>query len=235
MGKCGCCCCCTGKTPPPQEPPTGGGETTQRCVRYRVSIQSMSVTAIDDGFLGGDLEATFTFVVNGQARTWVNNDLDTGVHNIGITFFVDVPSDTSTITLNVSGVEDDPIFDDDLAGFTHVWGQAQNWGVGSQSGSANDSNITYTLNYEITCAQLTTVAVARNTLMAYASEKANTRNEAKAASDTTLLSWGIDRFRREGWEVIQGTGDQLIFKGYGNFPLLMEKKFGERAGRKKGR
>ncbi len=230
MSNC-CCCCCPPKEPPSNGGSNGGGEpSSTRCDRYRVSIVSMNVTAIDDGFLGGDLEATFTFVVNGQARTWVNEDLDRGVHNIGITFFVDVPTDTSTITLEVSGVEDDPVSDDQLAGFTHVWGQAQNWGAGAQSGSASDSNITYSLNYEITCARETAVAVSRATLMAYAEERVKTRNQAKAASASTLLSWSLDRFRREGWEVIQATEDQFVLKGFGTFPLIVEQKYGEKKG-----
>jgi len=227
MNNC-CCCCCAPKQPPPDRPPNGGGEPSPtRCDRFRVAIVSMNVTATDDGFLGGNLEATFTFVVNGQARTWVNRDLDTGVHNIGITYFVDVPTDTSTITIEVSGVEDDPVFDDTLAGFAHVWGQAQNWGAGAQSGSASDSNITYTLNYEITCARRITVAVSRATLMAYAEERRKTRNQAnKASTDSTLLSWSLDRFRREGWEVVQTTRDQFVLKGFGTLPVLVEQKFG---------
>lgn len=221
-----CCCCCSAPKEP-DVPPNGGGEPSPtRCDRYRVTIVSMNVTAIDDGFLGGDLEATFTFVVNGQVKTWINEDLDTGVHSIGITFFVDVPTDTSTITLEVSGVEDDPVFDDILAGFTRVWGQAQNWGAGAQSGSASDSNITYTLNYEITCARRTTVSVSRATLMAYAEERSKTRNKTKDSTASTLLSWSLDRFRREGWEVVRATGDQFVLKGVGTFPVLVEQKFG---------
>lgn len=224
---CNCCCCCQPTEPRP-EPTDGDGGDTQppRCTRYRVAIVSMNVTGIDDGFLGGDLEATFTFVVNGQARTWVNNNLDTGVHNIGITFFVDVPSDTSTITLEVSGVEDDPVFDDPLAGFTRVWGQAQNWGVGAQSGSASDSNITYSLNYEITCAQETAFAVSRQAIMAYAVERAKTRKKAaKDPSESTILSWALDRFRRGNWEIVQATPDHFVFKGYGTLPSLIERKY----------
>lgn len=224
MSNC-CCCCCRTPEPPPPPPPDGGPQPPERCTRYRVTIVSMNVTAVDDGFLGGDLEATFTFVVNGQARTWVNEDLGTGVHNIGITFFVDVPSDTSTITLEVSGVEDDPVFDDPLAGFTHVWGQAQNWGVGAQSGAASDSNITYTLNYEIVCAQPTTVAIRRDVLMAYAKERVETRSKAQAPGASTLLSWSLDRFRRAGWELVQATEQQYVFKGYGTFPVLLERKY----------
>jgi hypothetical protein len=97
-------------------------------------VDSIDVSAIDDGFLGGDLEVTFTFVVNGVAQTWTNNALGTGVTPIGITFFVPVPVPSSTITFEVSGVEDDIFFDDPLAGFPRTFGQPENWGVGFQSG-----------------------------------------------------------------------------------------------------
>ncbi len=220
-----CCCCCPPPTPPPPTPP--GGDPTQppRCTRYQVTITSIDVAAIDDGFLGGDLEATFTFVVNGQVQTWVNPDLAVGTSPIGLTFFVDVPADTSTIVLEVSGVEDDPVFDDPLTGFTHVWGQAQNWGVGFQSGSASDSNITYTLNYQITCARQVTVSISREVLMAYAQEKAGKRKKAQPPSASTLLSWGLDRVRRANWELVQATDKEFVFKGYGKFPVLLERKY----------
>jgi hypothetical protein len=225
-------CCCSCCQPSGPQPPGGGGPEPQpRCTRYQVTFESISVSAIDDGFLGGNLEAHFTFVVNGQARTWVNNDLGTGVSNIGITMFVDVPADTSTITIEVSGVEDDPVFDDDLAGFNQVWGQAQNWGLGSQAGSASDSNITYSLNYQITCAQKTTVAVSRAAIMAYAQERVKKRKKAKAVSQATLFSWSLDRFRRSGWDVQQLTDEHVVLAGYGSFPMLAERKY---AGPKKG-
>jgi|HubBroStandDraft_6_1064221.scaffolds.fasta_scaffold308450_2 hypothetical protein len=219
-----CCCCC----PPPT--PGGGGDggtppPPPRCTKYQVTITSIDVSAIDDGFLGGTLETTWTFVVNGQVQTYVNNDLDVGVTAIGISFFVDVPSDTSTISLQVGAVEHDPIFDDVIAGFTQVWGQAQSWGLGTQSGSASDSNITYRLNYQITCAQKGTVSISRDVLMAYGREKAETRKKAVAASDSTLLSWALDRVRRANWDLVQATDQHYIFKGYGKFPVLLERKF----------
>lgn len=233
MCNCNCIPCCPGQ---PTEPPAGGGgggtQPPARCTRYRLSINSINVTAIDDGFLGGNLEATFTFVVNGQARTWINNDLGTGTHNIGLTFFVDVPADTSTITLEVSGIEDDPFFDDILAGFTAVYGQAQNWGVGAQTGAASDSNITYTLNYEITCAQDIAVQLSRAALLSYGQHKASKRKKSSGGSPAILLSWGLDRLRREGWQVMHATADEYVLKGAGLLPSLIEKKFGEGSSKK---
>lgn len=229
----GCCCCCQ-PTAPPTQPP--GPDPTQppRCTRYQVTVTSIDVAAIDDGFLGGDLEATFTFVVNGQVQTYINNDLDVGTTPIGLTFFVDVPADTSTIVLGVSGVEDDLVFDDPLPGFTHLWGQAQNWGVGFQSGSASDSNITYTLNYQITCARQVTVSIAREVLMAYAQERAKTRKKTQPAGPSTLLSWSLDRVRRANWELVSATDQQYVFKGYGKFPGLLERKFAKGGAGKAG-
>jgi hypothetical protein len=183
------------------------------------------VTAIDDGFLGGNLEVTFTFTVNGQAQNYVNNDLGTGTTSIGMTFFVDVPTDTSTISLSVSGIEHDPFFDDPLAGFTAVWGQAQNWGLGFQTGSASDSNITYTLNYTITCARSRDVTISRDTLIAYGRAKAALRGVE--ASDTALASWALSRFGRDSWEVIQASGDQFVLRGYGALPIRVEQRLRE--------
>jgi hypothetical protein len=225
MCDCACKCCC------PTTPPGGGGGEDgggpPRCTRYRLTIDSIDVSAIDDGFLGGNLEVDFTFVVNGQAQHYVNNDLGTGVTNIGITFFVAVPADTSTITLDVAGVEDDLFFDDVLPGFTAVFGQAQNWGVGAQQGSASDSNITYTLNYTITCARSVDVAIQRESLEAYGRAKAQQRG-VEVPADTVLVSWALARLRRDGWEVVQATDQQYMVKGYGTLPLRVARGIPER-------
>jgi hypothetical protein len=254
MCDCACNCCCP--TAPPDGDEGGGGTTPPRCTRYRLTIDSINVTSIDDGFLGGNLEVTFTFTVkgsphdnldvpgsvrpgqrystwlssqagtpNGQAQNYVNNDLGTGITTIGMTFFVDVPTDTSTIALSVSGVEHDPFFDDPLAGFTAVWGQAQNWGLGFQTGSASDSNITYTLNYTITCARSRDVTISRDTLIAYGRAKAAQRRVE--ASDTALASWALSRFGRDTWEVVQASGDQFVLRGYGALPILVEQRLAE--------
>ena len=217
----GCsCCCCTG-------PPTGGdgdGGGTQPCRKYRLTIDSISVTAIDDGWFGGNLEVDFTFTVNGQAQHYVNNDLGTGVTNIGVTFFVDVPTDTSTISLAVAGIEKDEFFDDILAGFTALYGQAQNWGLGFQTGSASDSNITYTLNYTITCATSRNVAVSRQLLLAYGRAKAEQRH-ADRVSETDMEAWALARLGRDSWEVVEVMGDRYMMRGYGNLPRLLEQRF----------
>jgi hypothetical protein len=223
MCDCTCSCCCPTTTDGGGG--GGGGQPPPRCTRYRLTIDSINVTAIDDGFLGGNLEVTFTFTVNGQAQNYVNNDLGTGTTSIGMTFFVDVPTDTSTISLSVSGIEHDPFFDDPLAGFTAVWGQAQNWGLGFQTGSASDSNITYTLNYTITCARSRDVTISRDTLIAYGRAKAALRSVE--ASDTALASWALSRFGRDSWEVIQASGDQFVLRGYGALPIRVEQRLRE--------
>jgi hypothetical protein len=163
----------------------------------------------------------------------VNNNLDVGVTPIGVTFFVDVPADTSMIVLQVSAVEDDPVFDDPIAGFTHTWGQAENWGVGFQSGSASDSNITYRLNYQITCAKQTTVSIGRSALMSYGHERAESRKKTQPATESTLLSWSLDRVRRAGWTLVHAAEHEFVFTGYGKFPVLIERKFGKKRGQKK--
>ena len=165
-------------------------------------------------------------MVNGQSKKYDNNDLDVGVTNIGTTFIVDVPADTSTITFQVSGIEHDPFFDDTIAGFTQVWGQAQNWGVGAQQGSASDFNITYVLNYQITCAQNTSVVVSREALLRYGQEKARIKRGTDPAQHTpdVLVNWAIDRIRREDWHLTSVAGEQFVFNGYGNFlPLLLKR------------
>ena len=123
------------------------------CTRYQLSILNMNVFAISDGGgFGGTLETTWTFAVSDQTQIYNKDGLDVGVTNVGLMFLVDVPDSTSAITFSASGKEHDVFADDDLPGFTRVWGQAQNWGVGSQSVSGTNSSITYTLNYQIACA-----------------------------------------------------------------------------------
>jgi hypothetical protein len=191
-----------------------------------VTFTSIEVSDISDGFLGGSLETTWTFVVNGQVQILTINPLDVGVRTLGITFFADVPTDSSAIVIQVSGTEDDLIFDDDLPGFTHVWGLAQSFGQGSQSGPGSNSSITYRMNYTITCAEQVTVAIARETLLAYAQDKAKTRKGIKEPTPAALLSWSLDRLRRGNWELAQATDREFVFKGYGTLPRLLEQKYG---------
>ncbi len=206
------------------EPPAGEPEPPRRCTKYRLTVESMEVSQIDDGFLGGALETTWTFTVNGQVQTYVNDSLEVGTHSIGKTFFVDVPAETSTIKLVVSGVEDDPVFDDPLPGFTHVWGEPDNWGAGAQSGSGNDSNITYTLNYSISCAEdRATFALSRDVLMEYGEAKAEQRG-VKTGRET-MLSWAISRVERDGWELVDSTDDRYVFRGNGTLPRKLAEQF----------
>jgi hypothetical protein len=221
-----CCCCCQ------QRPSPGNGgdgkPPPSRCLRYQVTIESIDVSKIDDGFLGGTLETTWTIVVNGQPQIYTNNNLDVGVTPIGFTFFAAVPADSSTITVQVSGVEDDPFFDDTLPGFTDVWGQAENWGVGAQSNGGSDSNITYRLNYTITCAERTTISVSRAALRAYGEAKASQRPGAGRPDPLVAESWALDRFRRFGqWEAIASTSDTIVLSGYGTLPVRVQRQFGE--------
>jgi hypothetical protein len=130
-----------------------------------------------------------------------------------------VPTDSSTISFTVSGIEDDLFFDDPIAGFTQVFGQPQNWGQGFQSGSASDSNITYTLNYTITCARDADVAVSRAALLGYARAKAEQRR-VEVPTEHIGIAWSLDRLRREGWQVVAATDAQHVLRGPGTLPLL---------------
>ncbi len=219
---CQTCCC-----PQPCGKPGGDGPPPppQLCTRFRLVVDSIDVSAIDDGFLGGNLEAVFTFVVNGQSRVYNNQDLGVGVTPIGISFFVDVPVETSTITFTVSGIEQDLFFDDTIAGFTRTFGQPENWGQGFQTGSARDSNITYTLNYTITCARDADVAVSRAALLGYARAKAEQRR-VEVPTEHIGIAWALDRLRREGWQVVAATDAQYVLRGPGTLPLLAERRFG---------
>lgn len=228
---CNSCCCCP-QTTPPGGGGGGGEEPPPRCTRYRVTVDSIDVSAIDDGFLGGTLETTWTIVVNGQVQIYTNNNLDVGVTPIGLTFFAAVPADTSTITVQVSGIEHDPFFDDTLPGFTNVWGQAQNWGIGAQSDGGNDSNITYRLNYTIACAQRTTISVSRQALQAYGEAKVKQRSGATSGGPVVAESWALDRLRRfGGWEAVAATGDGFVVAGFGDLPARIEREFGRGKGK----
>ena len=223
-----CCCCCNGgheAAEPEPEPDPEPDPQPPRCTRYKVTIDSINVTDIDDGFLGGSLETDWTFVVNGQVKQWEDEDLDEGTHNIGLSFFVDVPADTSTITVTVSGVERDLFADDDLPGFTQVWGQAQDWGLGTQSRSASNSSITYSLNYSISCVSSQSVfAVNRGALTAYGQRKAEQRGVD--ATEQAATSWVLTRLQREGWDLEQASEDEYVFKGYGSLPKRIQQEFG---------
>ena len=225
---CNSCCCCGGASSPTQPPPPVVVEPTPdpRCTRYQVTITSIDVTSVDDGFLGGTLETVWTFVVNGQVQTWINNDLDTGVTAIGLTFFVDVPSPTSSIALQVGGFEKDPFSNDVIAGFSQTWGQAQNWGMGSQSGGNSDSNLTYRINYQIACASSSTFALSKKAVAAYAVDRSKTRKKARQVGVATQASWGLERLRRAGWQLVQVTDDSYILAGSGKLPSLLDKKYG---------
>jgi hypothetical protein len=223
-GNNGCGCCCGPAGTPDPGGDGGGTDGPPRCRRYRLTIDSINVTAIDDGTLGGDLEVDFTFTVNGNAQHYQNPDLDVGTTNIGITFFVDVPAASSTINLTVTGIEIDPAVNDNLAGFTAVYGSAQNWGLGFQTGAASDTNITYTLNYTITCAEARDVPIPRRVLVAYGRAKVEQRR-AENVSDIDLEAWALARLGRDSWEIVHATEDRYIMRGYGDLPHRLIQRF----------
>jgi hypothetical protein len=219
--------CCCGGHQGVQPPPPKGPSLPSRCTRYKVTIASIEVLKADDGLFDSALEVTFTFVVNGEVQTWVSpgEGLSVGFKPIGLDFFVDVPADTSTIVVQGSGVEDDDFFDDPIIGFTHTWSQSDNWGVGAQSETASDSNITYRLNYSIGCEVETAAAISQGALVAYGRAKMKKRKVTQTLGDSVLLSLGLDRVRKAGWSLVQATDRHFVFKGCGNFPARFERKF----------
>jgi hypothetical protein len=196
-----------------------------RCDRYNVTIQSMNVTRIDDGFLGGDLEALFTFTVNGQAQVYENRDLNVGFHSIGRAFTVEAPNDAAQIIIAATGVEDDPAFDDPLVGFTRIFGQAQDWGVGHHAENLSDGNITYTLNYQIDCISSTLFPLPREVLLALGREKAATKKAKPPLSDEVLLASSLNRLQKHGWKLIGTDAKEYVFEGTGALPMMILQHF----------
>jgi hypothetical protein len=196
--------------------------TRAACNRFQVTFTSIEVSHIDDGTGGGDLEARWTFVVNGQVQHVAQEDLDMGVTNLGKTFFVEAPAETGSIVISVSGTEEDSFFDDDLPGFTHIWGADQNFGQGARQGSGSNGTITYQMNYIISCVQSTTTLMSRATLLAFAGQ--SRKVQGKSASEELLLSLSLRRLRGKGFDVISTTpaGD-FILQGAGNLPTLIKR------------
>ena len=222
-----CCCCCPPSGPSSPEPdPTNPDPTRPVCSRFQVTFTSISVSSVDDGFLGGDLETRWTFVVNGQVQNLSLDPLGTGVTSLGQTFFVEAPAETGSIVISVSGIEEDLFFDDDLPGFTHIWGAAQNFGQGARQGSGSNEHITYQMNYTISCVQRTTTVVSRATVLAFAGQSRKARG--RSASEEILLSFGLRKLRGKGFEVISTTpaGD-FILEGAGNIPTLIRRRLAD--------
>ena len=282
MGNCNCCsCCCCGSSG------GGGGHTglpggfggatpagPRLCNKYQVTFVSIDVHKVSDGVFDNTLEATFHFSVNHESETW-KKDLKKGRTEINRTIYADVPSEKSSLLIQVSGKEKDLIKDDKLAGFSKTFGQLENWGVGAQSESASNGSIGYTLNYKIECATQRTAAVPPSALMQMAEEKEAQRDEARMRaerdkmrqmlgelkqmgvesktvaesgsaslelksarppmSQAQLLSMSLDRFKREGWEVVQMNDNEIVFSGYGDFPEIVNNWHQHEMSNKKGK
>ena len=281
MGNCNCCCCCCGSAG------GGGGHTgvpggfggtnpagPKLCNKYQVTFVSIDVHKVSDGVFDNTLEATFTFSVNHESATW-KKDLKKGRTEINKTIYADVPSEQSSLLIQVSGKEKDLIKDDKLAGFSKTFGQMENWGMGAQSESASNGSIGYTLNYKIDCATQRTAAVPPNAMMSMADKQVAQREEARMRtaedelsqmlgmlkkagvesnadsesgsaslalkssrppmSQAQLLSMSLDRFKREGWEVVQMNDNEIIFTGYGDFPEIVNMWHQQEMSNKKGK
>lgn len=224
-----CCCCCPPSEPSTPDPDPNNPDPTQPvCSRFQVTFTSISVSNVDDGFLGGDLETMWTFVVNGQVQNLTLDPLGTGVRTLGQTFFIEAPAETGSIVISVSGIEEDTIFNDDLPGFTQIWGAAQNFGLGARQGSGSNEHITYQMNYTISCAEMIPVVVSRATLLAFARQ--SRKAQGKSASEEILLSFGLRKLREKGFELINTTsaGD-FILEGAGNLLALIQRRLATQA------
>ena len=72
-----------------------------------------------------------------------------------------------------------------------------------------------------------TVNVSRAALQAYGAQRAKTRRGAEPPGPQTLESWALDRFRRDGWEVVDRTDADYTLRGSGPpLPRLLEQAFG---------
>lgn len=224
-----CCCCCQPSEPSTPEPdPTNPDPTQPACSRFQVNFTSISVSEVDDGFLGGDLETTWTFVVNGQVQNVTLDPLGTGVTTLGQSFFVEAPAETGSIVISVSGIEDDTLFDDDLPGFTHTWGSAQNFGLGARQGSGSNEHITYQMNYTISCAQERSVVLSRRSLLEFAGQSRKAQDAR--VPDEVLLTFALRRLRGKGFELVNTTAEgDFVLQGAGNAPTIIQRQLADSA------
>lgn len=54
-------------------------------------------------------------------------------------------------------------------------------------------------------------------------------------SEAQLFSMSLDRFKREGWEVVQITDNEVVFTGYGDFPEIVNNWHQQEMSSKKGK
>lgn len=178
----------------------------------------MVVQQSNDGFGAGELEEIFTFVVNGQTQQVYFKDpaLQVGTHQLNVSFLVNVPTPSSSISVQVSAQEEDGSFHDT---FTHQFDQAQNWGEGGHQGALIEPDtLSCTVYYSVSCAQPKVAVLSEKALIGYAQARAATRKKI-SPSPQQLLSWSLTKLSRRGWDLIQVTGDTFVFKGYGYIEL----------------
>jgi hypothetical protein len=201
----------------------------------RISFDRIEVLSSSDG-LDDTLEATFTFVVNGESRVW-EEDLATGDWPIGIEMYASVPNPGDVIELTVSGVENDPwpVGDDPLPAFTRTWRRDDDWGVGPHVDSAINGSVSYRLHYQIACAPANHVVLGRDQMLDLAQQKIEQRQasaarglqagtpsapppgagQTPAASDQQKIAWSLNRLERSGYRLSHTTGNEFYFTGNG--------------------
>ncbi len=211
----------------------------ESCGTYRVSFDRIEVLSASDG-LDDWLEATFTFVVNGQSRVW-KEDLTRGDWPIGIDMYASVANPGDVIDLGVSGIEDDPwpVGDDPLPGFSRTWGRDDDWGVGPHVDSAINGSVSYRLHYQIACAPETQAVIGRDQMLNLAERKIEQRlavgarlasagSQAGVASsgsgsagqsppitEQQKIAWSLNRLERAGYRLQHTTGEEFYFTGHG--------------------
>jgi hypothetical protein len=179
---------------------------------YRVTFHKVDIH--EDGEWGNAHWQIYC-TVNGQTKVW-----DSGGENVrsptsislGYEFLVSAPSDASTINVQVGGYEVDlgrnsfwdP--DDPLPNVSKTYGKSVNWGLGYHQENAIDDEFSYSVHYEISCAETETIAVSKVQLLQWA-KKTGLKDEAD------LMRFALRKGRRLGFQFIQQVGDVLYFVG----------------------
>lgn len=197
--------------PPPPPPPTF-------CASALVRIDSINVGvsgAEDDP--GAAAEWFLTIVVNGQSRTWVNEDTrDNRNYSIGFDFVVALVNTSSTIRVSSSGYEeDDTSANDDLPAAEQTHGSFDNWGIGgSRQLSGSNSEFSYTINYTVTCLQQTAQSViSREEAIRYVQRRLEAAGAKSDLSPDELLTIFIRKVSTKGLQLKQIDSGLLLWEG----------------------
>jgi hypothetical protein len=205
-----------------------------------VRIESVYVTAssVSAGEPGAAAEWRLTVTVNGDSRTWSNNDVrDSTNYSLGWAFPVDLTDPSTTIRISSSGYEEDDFSANDplpTAEVTH--GSATNWGIGSPPPlSASDQQFSYAINYSISCLQKdATSFITRQEALNFIKARLNARGADIRKNDEELLGVFASKMSARGATLRNLQGDMLIWEGPTSIHRLAKEAFvaeGRRGGR----